>query len=67
MSAWQTVPESRLPVGAFNLNTYRPDETCCIVGHRFMSEADCILPEDEVDAWDYFLCRRCIEDIGGLS
>lgn len=64
---WETVPVSKLPADALSLTTYAPDATCCIVGHRFTSEADCILPEDEVDAWDYFLCRRCVEDIGGLQ
>lgn len=66
MKSWTTVPESKLPPDAFDLNTYAPDAARCIAGHPFRSEADCILPEDEVDAWDNFLCRRCVEDIGGL-
>ena len=60
---WKTIPESSLPAGAFDLDTYRPDEVRCVSGHPFRSEADCILPEDEVDAWDYFLCRRCVEEL----
>jgi hypothetical protein len=60
------VPVSSLPAEAFNLTTYAPDATRCIAGHAFYSEADTILPEDDVDAWDYFLCRRCVEDVGGL-
>ena len=63
---WVTVPEDKLPTEAFLLNTYTPDATRCVHGHVFFSEADCILPEDEIDAWDYFLCRRCVDDIGGL-
>lgn len=59
MSIWAAVPEASLPVGAMDLNTYRPDEVQCVKGHRFLSEADCVLPED----WDYFLCRRCVEEI----
>lgn len=60
---WKTVPEDSLPTEAFLLNTYAPNATQCVKGHRFASEADCILPEDEVDAWDYFLCRVCVEEL----
>lgn len=67
MTAWKTVPESRLPAGALELNGYRPDERQCVKGHRFTSEADCVLPEDEVDAWDYFLCRRCVAELGPIE
>jgi hypothetical protein len=67
VSIWSTVPASSLPAGALDLNTYAPNQTECVKGHRFASEADCILPEDEVDAWDYFLCRRCVEALGEHS
>lgn len=65
MSAWKTVPVDSLPKGALDLNTYAPDVTQCVKGHRFTSEADCILPEDDIDAWDYFLCRACVSELGG--
>lgn len=45
-----------LPPGWSQQRTYRPDETRCVNGHEFRSEADCILP----DGWDHFLCRRCL-------
>lgn len=38
--------------------TYAPTATQCGKGHRFASEADCVLPED----WDYFMCRACITE-----
>lgn len=39
-------------------NTYPPDATECNRGHRFASEADCVLPE----GWDNFMCRTCINE-----
>lgn len=66
MRPWTTVPVTHLTAEALSLTTYAPDQRRCIAGHVFYSEADCILPEDDVDAWDSFLCRRCVEDIGGL-
>ena len=67
MSVWKTVPVADLPAGALDLNTYRPNERQCVKGHPFASEADCVLPEDEVDAWDNFLCRVCVVELGGRS
>lgn len=63
MSApWTTVPVSSLPTSALNLRTYPPDASHCVKGHRFESEADCVLPEDEDgECWDQFLCRRCVD------
>lgn len=61
MSNWSSVPEDSLPPGALELNTYRPDETECVKGHQFRSEADCVLPEE----WDYFLCRGCVDALKG--
>ena len=63
MSIWSSVPEASLPAGALDLNTYAPNQTVCVKGHRFRSEADCVLPEE----WDYFLCRRCVEALGEHS
>lgn len=51
--------EVDLPAGWTDLTTYRPDAKCCVVGHMFRSEADCVLPMD----WDYFLCRQCVLDL----
>lgn len=63
MSIWSSVPESSLPAGALELNTYRPNEAECVKGHPFRSEADCVLPAE----WDYFLCRRCVEALTAVT
>lgn len=46
-----------------DLNTYAPDAIECVNGHRFLSDADGILPE----GWDHFFCRKCVAEFTGAT
>lgn len=55
---WPENETAEIDYNTVKLPTYKPDARGCAEGHKFSSEADCVLPE----GWDYFFCRKCLNE-----